>query len=465
MILPPLTVLALGITLTACALFLKRRGGLRMNWGLVTIAFFGLDYLIPAALEVCEFTAPKSSPMANFPGLTSSALPTCAAAAGAIAFTIGYSLISARPRTHTNEPPVPREFFVLATILLAVLLVCWLTLYGGIGAAVQNIYEIRARRWLPEANTLTPTLGYTKSAWVFAALATIAVSNRMECMQGTRIWALATLTLSALLLVLRGGRGAVVDTLVVVMLCVSTRGKRVWRLFLIVAAMAVLILVLLKPAISFATYLAAGSSLDVALSESWSDLNSRTDFDSGTTTLGVVAGDLSHFSIGAALASSELGEPPNPERVLDEIMIAFGKLLPTTIYEPTRPSLSVDATRMIYATEESIVPPGIVAAGIMSVGLLGMPILLLACGVTVRLVELAWNSAAGAIQGCGSTLDAAGAITVGSGVVAATLPDTIRELTVIALPIAIVGFATSILHRTNEQRRCAVARRRRVRNI
>jgi hypothetical protein len=310
--------------------------------------------------------------------------------------------------------------------------------HGGALSSIANIYEFRARRMQPEGETARLFLSFTKSAWVFAAIALISIARGQRGGVPRTAWWWVLLGLSSIALLLRGGRGAIVNTGIAFLLSASKASRIRWGLTGLVIVFSLGVLIAGKPSMSILSYWFGGYSLSEAITESRTDLASRTEIGSVASVFGTVAGNLSHFPVLAVLASSDAQLKPDPMIVLNEIHIAFGKLLPAVIYEPAVENVCVRTTAMVYGYEESQVPPGFVAVGVLSFGVYGAAALAFLSGIALGAIERTWNWAWRSAGGVRSILDVVGGLTISSGLIAMTLPDMVREVIALVIPVWVV---------------------------
>ncbi len=439
-----IAITTLACAIAACVWWTSRHERNRWNWGQFALAWVAIDYLVPVAIEVAGLSAPPDTAMGLFPGLASRPESILLTAAATVALACGYILVQGRSRSTAlagdplQELRASPSFAPLACVATLFLVGTWMWSHGGLGPSFANIYEFRARRLQPEGETARLFLSFTKSAWVFAAIALISIARRQRGGVPRTAWWWVLLGLSSVALVLRGGRGAIVNTGLAFLLSASKPSRIRWGLTGLVILIALGVLIAGKPSMTVLSYWFGGFSLSEAIAESQADLTGRTDIGSVASVLGTVGGNLSHFPVLAALAGSDAQLQPDPMIVLNELHIAFGKLLPAVIHEPDVENVCVRTTSMVYGYEESQVPPGIVAVGVLSFGVYGAAALAFRSGLALGAIERTWNRAWRAAGGVRRILDVVGGLTVSSGLIAMTLPDMVREVIALVIPVWMV---------------------------
>lgn len=441
------------VSLTTCARLAQRITGDNADWLAMTCVFLAIDYLLPATWEILDLPFGDHEHPAQHPGLTSHPVNAMLLAASTVFLAAGYLAVAGRCRAPIRELRPSAAWMWIGA--LGTLLACWLwaNSLGGFAQAFTNIHEVRAGRKLPESN-LGWLLNLSKASWVFLAVGLSALTTAQRW--DRRIAAPLLLTASSvIMMLLRGGRGAFANAILVAMVMIARSkglhsGRRIAPLALLIGVSAA-IAIGLKPLSNYLTFRGQELTHEDARSEALTLTEARL---SGAGALGVIGGvvaQFAHFPIVAALAvehSESAGFEPDRGQ---DFAIAVAKLLPATLFEPTGQPLSVQSTILISGVDASIVPPGFLGWCILSFGLPALPVTALAAGALLgasRAISIALRQA----FAIGDLVPLTLGLTFASGIAAGTPGDTLREATIL---VVVIGMLSALARLGSRRKRAA----------
>jgi len=433
-------------SLAGCARLAQRRTGDSCDWLAMACVFLAIDYLLPATWEILDLPFGDHEHPAQHPGLTSHPVNAMLLAASTVFLAAGYLAVAGRYRAPIRELRPSAAWMWIGA--LGTLLACWLwaNSLGGFAQAFTNIHEVRAGRKLPESN-LGWLLNLSKASWVFLAvgLSALITAQRWD----RQIAAPLLLTASSvIMMLLRGGRGAFANAILVAMVMIarskgSHSGRRIAAIALLIGVSAA-IAIGLKPLSSYLAFRGQELTHADARSEALTLTQARFSSAGALGVIGGVVAQFAHFPIVAALAvehSESAGFEPDRGQ---DLAIAVEKLLPATLFEPTDRPLSVQSTLLISGVDTSNVPPGFLGWCILSFGLPALPVTALAAGALLgasRLIGIALRQA----FAIGDLVPLTLGLTFASGIAAGTPGDTLREATILVVAIGTVSLATTIV--------------------
>jgi hypothetical protein len=427
------------------------RGSYTLDWYSLFQFYLFTGYILPVAALFAGLEFPVLSFVHAHPGAAQSDIGGILLAAFAAASWVGY-IAFRRASVMPTESNAPYESKLLIgfIIMIGASTVAWVMAFGGFVNAITSVMLIRFG--LLESTSSVPWFtALTSAAWFACFLAIVALIKlkhaRRDAAELLIPWTLIAVSILALLL--RGSRGQIgsvlLSTVIYIYAARELTARKRRAILLSMAAVAVAVVVLFKPTMTFIRANATGSTVTEAAVSFVQDLQFGTQSAEGRVTVaGKLASELAHYSILSKLAYEyDRTHAGNRDHGRD-ILIGFGKLLPASVYEPSGYPLSYRSTNLMIGTWESQIPPGIIAWLLLTGGPMFVPLGAFLCGVLIAIAERfavrrlrrSWWSKAGYV-GFGMVFT--------SGIVGGTPGDLLRVVGTMAVVIAVAQFIGALL--------------------
>ena len=442
------------VSLTTCAHLAQRITGDNADWLVMTCAFLALNYQVPAICEILGLAFGVDTYPSLHPGRASDPRTGILLAASSACLTLGYFVVAGRCRTRSCKSGPSTAWMWIAALAMVLTVGLWSISFGGLIKAITSIHEIRAGRQTPES---IPgwLLNLSKASWTLLAIAlwSLITARRWD----RRVAApLLLAVLAGTMMLLRGGRGAFVNALLLTTILAarstSVRPARQMAVVVVFVVLAGAIGLGLKPASNYLNYRGQGLVHDQALDEALTQLSGSSNGTGVSGMISALVSEYSHFPIVATLSIEHAQSASfDPDGGRDAAM-ALGKLLPAFVFEPSGEPLAVKSTLLISGVDTANVPPGFLGWCILSFGLPALPVTAVAAGALLGVSRLLGIVLKRALA-IGDLIPLTLGLTFASGIAAGTPGETLREATILVVVLGMI----SVLARLGSRRKRAAA--------